>query len=373
MKNYYHLLLLLLMAACGDGEAELSYTEIPTIEVNETDFTHITLEAYEEILENVPLAIFDLYAVDSLLIVSPYKTPHQFYIYHKETFDSLGAIGLIGEGPGEWPPASTLFNRQTEQDETGQFMWVSNDKIGFIGKIDILQTLAKGDGMPIYSTYIEVSPSKYPYNSIYYVQDDFLLLDRDLFDDSYSILKGLDLNSGQLYASGMFPAVKNITKVSSDVFFGFYPGATLHIPDKNRVLRTNVLMARLDFLSMELIPEFAVVEGENWSDNYYDAREFEEAMVELLQQEEGFVRPSLVQDYIVVLKKFKSLDGDEPKNYELRFYDLDGKPQVRVSLPVALNAYVIDWDKKLLYGSSVREEKVVKIELSPVMRVLGEA
>lgn len=316
-------MILFFLISCKDQVEDQEYNET---KITLPDFESVKLSGKIINLDN-SVQIFDLYTIDSLLLLkTSSKHKEYFKVYSLNNYAFLGNVGERGEAPGQWK--FVRVNSMLMKVDDHFSMWISDDLAGYLKKINISKSLLSGSNVPYYSENFTINANLFPFNSIHKV-NNYFIGDTGYEDESYSRFKKMNMETNEIEHVPFFPKVKNYQSLPSPVLYSIYVGVFEKHPNKNLFVSTPSTFNRIDFLDDNLEVYKTIVDGENWKDNYYDAKEIDIASDQTYEMQDGHFSTSVTKNYIFTRYRniSKELDGRQNKEESMiKVFDWEGNP-----------------------------------------------
>jgi len=364
MKYLSTILLFLILIACQDQVEDQEYNET---KITLPDFESVKLGG-KIINLNSSVQFFDINTIDTLLLLgTSSKHKEYFKAYSLNNYDYLGSIGTRGEAPGQWKFARVEGGLMKDDEHFS--IWISDDLAGYLKKINLSKSLTDKANTPTYSEHINVNSNLFPFNSVYKV-DNYLIGDTGYEDESYSRFKKMNMETNDIKHVPFFPKLKNFQSLPSPVLYSIYVGAFEKHPNKNLFVSTPSTFNRIDFLDDNLDVYKTIVDGENWKDNYYDAKEIDIASDQTYEMQDGHFSTSVTKNYIFTRYRniSKELDGRQNKEEAMiKVFDWEGNPIKLLYLDCDAFTFSYNEMLKTLFVVDIENEQILTYDLNGVL------
>ena len=365
MKYIGLLSMALIIASCSQKE---SYSD-GIKKISKEDFLiSKNIEA-----DTVPIKDYNLnwkiIVSDSFLIIQ--KKPFQlkgkqtfFSVYHKTKLDYLGGIGVKGEGPwhDEW---SYIMQSGQVLNKNGQsLLWVYHNNYGFAALLNITQTLLSNSPKPIIDTTIVVDANQFAFTNLTKINNN-LISDTWMSDTPQSLLKTLNLKTKNIYYHPLTPTMQNIDVLPSEVISSLYTSSFKKHPKNGKIAQTMKLFNRINFFDDDLNLTKSIVDGENWKNEFYDAKEINIESNFFEGRIDGYNGLEVSDKFVFALKIRK----ENQENSELRVFDWQGNPAFLINIknPISFSMS-FDEDTNTLYALDSNNDLLLKFDLTVIIK-----
>lgn len=365
-KNTWPLLALLLLMGCS-GERDNEELGVNTIKANRADFPAKVMLEGEEIIQDDYHHHHKVYILDTVLLTTSNAGDYHFHAYHTQTQEYLGSMGVRGEGPDEWTMPSTTTG-QHEVTEEGLFLWFFDYQRGHLSKIDLTKTLQSGSPYPILATSFRIDGRKFPYFQLFYLSDEKLVGDCWITEQDRVRIKSYNPKTEEVKKSPLFPSMKNLHLLPAEVINSLYSSPFVKHPTKNLFVQAMFVMNRIDIFDEDLNLLKSVVDGENWQDDYYDAKDINPASAYLKERIDGYDGLAATRDFIFALemKKASGNAANRPESF-VRVYDWEGRPVCLLQFGNNFNAIAVDEAEGMFYATDYANEMVLRYDIKNLM------
>ncbi|RRO15845.1 BF3164 family lipoprotein [Flavobacteriaceae bacterium 14752] len=324
--------------------------------------------------EVVPLKDFNLNKTitvfDTLIILgkSPFQTKKGsafFNVYHKTKYNFLGSIGVKGDGPwhNEW--SEIHHNQQISISNANQFLWLYNYNNGFVAKLNLSKTIESKSSKPVIDTTILVNAKKFPYLSLN-ITNDNLIATPWLNETPQSLIKKIDLENNSLKKIKLSPTIKNSNILPSEILNSLYSSSIKVNQQTGKIAQAMYIFDRINIYDNNLNREISIVDGENWVDNYYDAKEIDIKSNFIKDKVNGYSRLTVSNNFIFALKS--TYNSSQKNISEVRVYDWRGKPLFFLTINNPVLDFSFDEKTKTLYALDHINDLILKYGLNEIIR-----
>jgi len=319
--------------------------------------------------EVVPLKDFNLNknitVFDTLIILgkSPFQTKKGstfFNVYHKTKYNFLGSIGIKGDGPwhNEW--SEIHHNQQISNSNANQFLWLYNYNNGFVAKLNLSKTIESKTPKPVIDTTILVNAKKFPYLSLN-ITNDNLIATPWLNETPQSLIKKINLENNSLKKIKLSPTIKNSNILPSEILNSLYSSSIKVNQQTGKIAQAMYIFDRINIYDKNLNREISIVDGENWVDNYYDAKEIDIKSNFINDKVNGYSRLTVSTNFIFALKS--TYNSSQKNISEIRVYDWSGNPLFFLTINNPVLDFSFDEKTKTLYALDHINDSILKYDL----------
>ncbi|UAM98051.1 TolB-like 6-bladed beta-propeller domain-containing protein [Polaribacter litorisediminis] len=338
------------------------------VKISKDDFPKTEKISGEIILKEDYNRNYSIKVFENILLIRLSDSPNYYSVYNKYTFEYLGSIGVKGEAGNEW---ITMYDSgQLEKTESGICLWVHRYQKGFFAQVNITKTLATKKPIPIYEKIINIDAKSFPFFNLFYLEDNLNIIGNCWLTDQNQVrIKSYDINTKKIKKSELFPKIKNLEKLPIQVVKSLYSSGFKKHPTKNIFFQAMYMFDRIDIFDENLNLKKSIVGGENWKDNYYDAREINPASNFLEGKVNGYAGISASESYIIAVdvnKKKSNIDNTVKESY-IKIFDWEGKPICRLKSTDDLFSISLDEKEGILYATDINNEKVLRYDINKIM------
>lgn len=366
-KKNWPLIALMFIMGCS-GERDNEELGVNTMKASRADFPAKALLEGEEILRDDYYHHHKVFILDTVLLTTSNAGDYHFHAYHTQTQEYLGSLGVRGEGPDEWTMPQTT-NGQYEVTESGVFLWFFDYRRGHLSKIDVTQTLRSGSPYPVIDKSISIDGKKFPFFVLFYVNDEKLVGDCWMTEQDRVRIKSYNPKTEDARRSTLFPTMENIHLLPAEVINSLYTTTFAIHPTKNLFVQAMATFNRIDIFDEDLNLLRSVVDGENWQDDYYDARDINPASNYLVERVDGYNGLVATHDFIFALERKKKPSDNtatRPESF-VRVYDWEGRPVCLLQFENNLNAIGVDEAEGMFYATDYANEMVLRYDIKDLM------
>jgi hypothetical protein len=336
--------------------------------VGHSDFPSKVKLEKEEILQEDFFHHHKVYVLDTVLLTTSNVGDYHFHAYHTKTLKYLGSLGVKGEGPDEWTMPHTT-DGQYEVTESGISLWIFDFLRGHLSKVDLSKSLQSGTPYPVITQSFQVNGRDFPFFRLFYVNDAKLIADCWITEQNRVRIKSYNPKNGEMEKSELFPSMNNIQVLPAEIVNSLYTTSFTKHPSKNLFVQAMATFNRIDIINENLILQKSIVDGENWQDDYYDAKDIDPSTNFLADKIDGFNGTAVTQDYIFALEMKKKPSSEAEVNPEsfVRVYDWEGRPICLLQFDNNLNAIGVDEREGYLYATDYANEMVLRYNIKDMM------
>lgn len=361
-KNICLYLLISLICSCKVEK------ENDIIRVSRSDFPMKVKLDGDEILKDDYFHHHKLYILDTLLITTSNSGDYHYHAYHTNTLEYLGSVGVRGEGPDEWTMPYTT-DGQYETDNSGIHLWIFDYLRGHISQINLTRTLNSGSPYPQYDERIQINGKEFPFFRLFYVNDSLLIGDSWMLEQNKARIKSYNPLNGDVRRSSLFPSMKNLKELPAEIINSLYTTSFVKHPSKNLFVQAMFVFNRIDIFNEDLDLISTIVDGENWEDNYYDAKDIDPSSNFLTEKVNGFDGLAVTNDFIFALE-IRIKDSDNPSNRLdsfVRVYNWEGNAVCLLQFENELSSIAIDENAGMFYATDYKNEKVLRYDINRII------
>jgi len=359
-----YIVLFLLLCACVSYNEE----ERTAKKVSFKDFGPVEKILGESIIQNDYNINRQVYVMDTLLLLMTQSGKYFFNVYHKNTLEYQGSFGVRGEGPEEW--RMIYFTGQFEIATSGISIWISEYHRGFVSKVNITKTLKNLSPYPVIEQTININGKTFPFLDMIYVNDEKLISKCWIYEQGYVRIKLFDPKSNKVKKSELFPKIKNVERLSADMINNIYTATLSKHPSKNLFVQATYIFDRIDIFDEDLDLVRSIVDGNNWRDDYYDAKEIDIESDFISDKVEGYNNISLTERFIFAIdakNKINQVDGSVVGKI-IKVFDWEGNPVCLMKTTDNIFGISVDEEEGFLYATDMENEKVLRYNLKDLMK-----
>ncbi|WP_291782428.1 BF3164 family lipoprotein [Cecembia sp.] len=310
-----------------------------------------------------------IFVVGDYLLTLVNSGPHNYHVFDKKTYKYLGPIGIRGEGPNEWQIPQTTLG-QYEKTKDGLLLWNYDYLRGNFNKINLTKTLASKSANPIIENTIRINMREFPYFQLFQGNNGRIYATSWIYEQNRGRLKYLDPETKASKKSDLFPKTKNAHILPSEVLNSLYGASFDKHPSKDKYVQATFVFNRIDIFDENPKVVKSIVDGDNWQDNYYDAKEINPAERWLPPMIKGYDGLSVSENFIVALEAKRYIGPDEKKENEsfVRVYNWDGKPVAFFEIEHDLSSIDLDEANGILYATDYTHELVLKFDINQILK-----
>ena len=354
--------LFLLVACSSYNEEEGTAKKVPL-----TDFGVAKKIIGESIIQNDYNINRQIYVMDTLLLLTTQGGEFYFNVYNKSTLAHEGSIGVRGEGPQEW--RMIYFTGQFEIDTSGISIWVSEYHRGFISKINITKTLKTLSPYPVIEETIKINGLTFPFLDMIYVNEEKLVSKSWIHEQNYVRIKSFNPTTKEIKKSKLFPKIKNVKELPSDMINSLYTTTLSKHPSKNIFVQATFVFNRIDIFDEDLNLVRSIVDGNNWRDDYYNALEISAESDFISDKIEGYSNISLTEHFIFAIdakSKMHPFDGSVVEK-DIKVFDWEGNPVCLLQTTDKIFGISVDEEEGFLYATDMENEKVLRYNIKDLI------
>lgn len=312
------------------------------------------------ILENEePIISFN--TAGSYLIGTLYDNDDVYTVYKLPELDSLGRIGKIGIGPGEWKGPN--ITGQVDEDSNTTSVWINDGITNELFLLNIDSSLSLG--RPYLAKNIKLHP-KYNLNQYSYVLNNNTIIGNAGFNSFEAFrLQKVDLSNGSIQKSELIPEIEGIEQASVPhkystyfSYIGMKPDKSLFVSAMNSINRIDIFNANL-----ELIATFE--EPSNY--RYLTPKYINDMTTSQL-----FFRSVCVTDNFIYALRTNALFKEAmTKNHtsELLIFDWSLNLLKTIEISDYLIALALDESNGTFYGVDYYNQKFLKYDLNKFLPI----
>ncbi|UJP64645.1 BF3164 family lipoprotein [Mongoliitalea daihaiensis] len=306
-----------------------------------------------------------IHVFDTLILTQVNSGKHHYHVFHKEKLTYLGPIGVRGDGPDQWEiPATTAG--QFEKKSNGIKLWYFDYLRGSFNQMNLTKTLQQNSAYPITERKLRVNAKVFPYSKGFMGSNNRLYVNCFIYEQDRSRIKYYDLETKKIVKSPLFPKVKNLNLLPVETIHSLYGGPFEKHPTKNQFIQAGFIINRIDVFDENLKLLLSIVDGDNWKDDYFDAKNIDPASSWIDPILDGYNGLALGEKVIFALEAKKNVGTDKFKENEsfIRVFDWQGKPLAYLEIAHDLSTIAFDEGKGMLYATDYSHELVLRFDLS---------
>lgn len=180
----------------------------------------------------------------------------------------------------------------------------------------------------------------------------------------------MNLNTNEIEYTPFFPKIKNYQILPAPVLYNLYVGGFDKHPSKNLFVSTPGTFNRIDFLDDNLEVYKSVVDGENWKDNFYNAKEIDIASNQTYEMQIGHFSTSVTPNYVFTRYRniSKEMDGREKKEESMiKVLDWEGNPVKLLHLDCDAFSFSYNEKLKTLFVNDIVNEHILTYDLKGIL------
>ncbi|MFC0262746.1 BF3164 family lipoprotein [Fontibacter flavus] len=306
-----------------------------------------------------------IHVFDSLILTQVNSGKHHYHVFHKDKLTYLGPIGVRGDGPDQWDiPATTAG--QFEKSSNGIKLWYFDYLRGSFNLMNLTKTIQQKTPYPITERKLRINAKVFPFSKGFMGSNKRLYVNCYIYEQDRSRLKYYDLETKKIIKSPLFPKVKNISQLPIETIHSLYGGPFEKHPTRDQFVQAAFIFNRIDIFDDNLKLLLSIVDGDNWKDDFYDAREINPATSWINPILDGYNGLALGEKLIFALEAKKNVGTDKFKENEsfIRVFDWQGKPLAYLEIAHDLSTIAFDEGKGMLYATDYSHELVLRFDLS---------
>jgi hypothetical protein len=331
------------------------------------EFPSKVLLAGELILKEDSAKNGGIYVIDSLLLISIYKDTVFYNIYGKGSQKKIGTLGVKGNGPNEWQVS--FYNSQYIDTKQGILLWFMEEERGEMRLVNLSKVIEAKHPLPILEKLISINSKKFPFNFLFYINEEKIIGDGGYFDEDRVRIKSYNPQSQEIKKSKLFPRIKNIKELPSPVLYNFYHTQFRKHPTKNLFVQAMSVMNRIDIFDEDLNLLRSMVSGKNWQDDFFDAKKIDVETDFMKDIRDGYASATVSEDFIFALvanKKKSAVTGEVQKSF-IKVFDWEGQPKCLLEVNEDLFSISIDDREGYLYATAPTQEKILRYDLKKLL------
>ncbi|WP_075352213.1 BF3164 family lipoprotein [Algoriphagus marinus] len=339
------------------------------VQVKKSDFpVKITLQS-EKILTEDYNHHHRIFVIDTLLLTMVNSGTNHYHVYHKNTLNYLGPIGVRGEGPDQWEIPQTTVG-QFEKANDGIKLWYFDFLRGNYSLMNLTKTLNSKSPYPIVERKLRVNMKIFPYFQLFMGNNNRIYANSWIYEQNRGRIKSFDLESNKIYKSGLFPVIKNSERLPAETINSLYGASFYKHPKQDKFVQAMYMFNRIDIFDENLNVIKTIVDGENWKDNYYDAIDIDPTKEFFEGRTDGFNSLALSENFIYALEADRNVNSEINKENEcfIRVYDWDGRPKAYLTVKHDLSSIAIDESNGKLYATDYSHELVLRFDISQLIK-----
>jgi hypothetical protein len=180
----------------------------------------------------------------------------------------------------------------------------------------------------------------------------------------------MNLDTKEISYLPFFPTIKKFNIIPSPVLYNIYVGGFKKHPTKNLFVSAPSTFNRIDFLNDNLDIYKTVVDGDNWKDDYYDAREIDIASNQTHEMRDGHHSTAVTNKYIFTRYRNISKELDGRQNTEksmIKVLDWQGNPVKLLHLDCNAFTFAYNEETKILFVNDINNEQILKYDLDGIL------
>jgi hypothetical protein len=305
---------------------------------------------------------------DTLLVVKVSKEDYVYKVFHANRGNLLGKFGKRGEGPGEWK-YDVYHRRQFDTNSESVFLWFYGSLQGFISKVNLTKSLEWGNYLPSIDTTINIDGSRFPFNHALVIDGGSkIFLTSGNVDPRRSTIKmieNLSNDSSRLFSSGLFPKIKNDHMLPSEALYSIYYSQIRASPDGSKVAQLMSTFDRVNIYTDSISPTLSIVGGENWDDEFYDARMIDVTSNFMEGLDKGYHSSAVTDKYIYGLRNHQKTESESSQSTVFVF-DWEGRSVCKIVVPHKLFDLAVDANDRYMYATDLANDLVLRYDLGKV-------
>lgn len=310
-----------------------------------------------------------IHVFDTIILTQVNKGKNHYHVYHKEKLTYLGPIGVRGDGPDQWEiPATTAG--QFEKSKDGISLWYFDYLRGSLNLMNLTKTLEQKTAYPINSRQIRVNTKIFSFSKIFMGSNRRIYGNPFILDEDVTRIKYYDIEKKNVAKTQLFPRIKNVNVLMAENKHALFGGPFEKHPSKNEFVKAMFIMNRIDFFDQDLKLLKSIVDGENWKDDYFDAKEINPASNWIDPIIDGFNGLALGEKLIFALEAKKNIGTDKFKENEsfIRVFNWQGRPLAYLEFAHDLSTIAFDEKFQVLYATDYSNELVLRFDLSKYVK-----
>lgn len=339
------------------------------VQVKKSDFQEkITLQG-EKILTQDYHHHHKIFVIDTLLLTMVNSGDNHYHVYHKNTLNYLGPIGVRGEGPDQWEIPQTTVG-QFEKSNDGIKLWYFDFLRGNYSLMNLTKTLNSNSPYPIVERKLRINMKIFPYYQLFMGGNNKIYANGWIYEQNRVRIKSFDLERKVISKSGLFPIIKNNSRLPAETMNSLYGGSFDKHPTKDKFVQSMFMFNRIDIFDENLKVIKTIVDGENWKDNYYDALDIDPTKEFFEGRIDGFDGLALSENFLFALEADRNINSEINKENEsfIRVYDWEGRPKAYLTVKHDLSSIDIDEKEGELYATDYTHELVLRFDISQLIK-----
>ena len=310
-----------------------------------------------------------IFVVGDYLLTLVNSGPHNYHVFDKKTYKYLGPIGIRGEGPNEWQIPQTTLG-QYEKTKDGLLLWNYDYLRGNFNKINLTKTLASKSAKPIIENTIRINMREFPYFQLFQGNNGKIYATSWIYEQNRGRLKYFDPITKTSKKSELFPKIRNAHLLPSEVLNSLYGAPFDKHPFMDKYVQALFVFNRIDIFDENLKVVKSIVDGDNWQDNYYDAKEINPTENYIRPRINGYNGLAVSENFIFALEAKRNVGTDQEKENEsfIRVYNWDCKPVAFLEIEHDLSSIDIDEASGILYATDYTHELVLKFDINQILK-----
>ncbi|MDX2306581.1 MAG: BF3164 family lipoprotein [Microscillaceae bacterium] len=357
--------ILFFMFSCDDSSTDQNTDQIITIVKNFPCEQNLQGEKIlaDQFYENGSIDV-----LDTLLLIGIYKDTVKYNIYGVNSLQHLGTLGVVGDGPDEW---NAIFHvNQYEVNQHGIMLWCADVLKGLLLKVNLSKVIQAKSPKPIIEKTMNIKADIFPFNQLIYVNDEKVIGNLGYDEVNGGRIKSFNPQKQELIKKvEFFPKIKNAQIIPPMVLYNFYFAGFKKHPSKELFVQSMSLFNRIDIFDANLELIKSIVSGENWDDNYYDAKKMDIMGAPLKGITDGYSDLSVTKNFIFAALENKKMNAaGEVKESQIKVFDWEGNPKCLIRVPDDLFAISVDAKEEYLYANDFNHEKILRYNIKKLAK-----
>jgi hypothetical protein len=339
------------------------------VKVRKQDFPKLVTINGQEILTQDFNHHHKIFVMDTLLLTMVNSGVNHYHVYHKDKLTYLGPIGVRGDGPNEWEIPQTTVG-QFEKTNEGIKLWYFDFLRGNYSLMNLTKTLNSKSAYPIVDRTFRINMKVFPYYQLFMGGNNKIYANGWIYEQNRVRIKSYDLESKVLARSGLFPIIKNNSRLPAETMNSLYGGSFNKHPIQDKFVQSMFMFNRIDIFDENLKVIKTIVDGENWRDDYYDGLEIDPTKEFFEGRLDGYDGLTVSEHFIFALEADRNVNLEINKENEsfIRVYDWEGRPMAYLTVKHDLSTIAIDESKGMLYATDYSHELVLRFDISQIMK-----
>jgi hypothetical protein len=368
MNKIIIIIILISLFSCNDSSTDQNTEKVITNVKNIKNFPYEQTLQGEKILTDQFYKNGSIAVLDTLLLIGIYEDTVKYNIYGVNSLQHLGTLGTVGDAPDDW---NVVFHvNQHEVNQDGIMLWFADVIKGQSFKVNLSKVIQAKSPKPIIEKTIDIKANIFPFNQLIYINDEKVIGNLGINEVDGGRIKSFNPQTQEIIKKvGLFPKIKNSQGIPSPVFYNFYFADFAKHPSKDVFVQSMSVFNRIDIFDTNLDLINSIVSGENWDDDYFDAKEMDIMGDPLKDKIDGYSTMSVTKDFIyaVSANKKKNVDG-EVKESQIKVFDWEGNPKCLISVPDDLFSISVDAKEEYLYAIDFNNEKVLRYNIKKLTK-----